>query len=134
MRRVLSTEERRAEARRPGLPSVVRRGEGGPFSVLYFSNSVVRGGAVVHILTLLHGLDRRQYRPFLVCTPEVAEQLRPDLPADVEPVALRLRRPGDLGAARCLARLLRARRIDILHSHLFFASVFASPIGWLCRV
>lgn len=105
-----------------------------PLSVVYFSNSLVRGGAEEHILTLLRGLDRDRFRTHLVCTPEVGRELRRDLPDDVEMTLLRLRRPGDAAAALALARLLRARRTDILHSHLFYASLFASPVGWLCRV
>ena len=103
-------------------------------SVLYFSNALTRGGAEEHIVTLLRGLDRRQFRPLLVCTPEVAGRLRSDLPGDVEFIPLRLRKPGHLAAALRLARIIRGRRVDILHSHLFYGSLFASPIGWLCRV
>jgi glycosyltransferase involved in cell wall biosynthesis len=107
---------------------------GRPLSVVYFSNSLARGGAEEHILTLVRGLDRSRFRAHLVCTPEVERALRADLPPDVEATALRLRRPGHVGAALALARLLRRRRPDILHSHLFYASLFASPIGRLCRV
>lgn len=103
-------------------------------SVLYFSNTLARGGAEEHILTLLRGLDRSRFRAHLVCTPEVAEKLSPDVPADVDLIPLRLRKPGDLSTARLLARILRARRVDVLHSHLFYSSLFASPIGKLCRV
>ncbi len=106
----------------------------GLLSVLYFSNSLVRGGAEEHVLTLLRGLDRTAFRPYLVCTPEVAAALRPDLPDDVKMIPLTLRKPAHLGAAFELARILRSRRIDVLHSHLFYGSLFASPIGWLCRV
>jgi glycosyltransferase involved in cell wall biosynthesis len=105
-----------------------------PLSVLYFSNTLARGGAEEHILTLLRGLDRRQFRPLLVCAPEVAEQLRPDLPSDVELIPLPLRKPAHLPAALRLARILRRRQVSILHSHLFYSSLFASPIGWLCGV
>lgn len=86
------------------------------------------------MLTLLRGLERAQFRPHLACTPEVAEQLRTDLPADVETTTLRLRSPRHIGAAWRLAGLLRSRRVDILHSHLFYASLFASPVGSLVRV
>ncbi len=103
-------------------------------SILYFSNSLVRAGAEEHILTLLHGLDRQLFRAHLVCMPQVAEQVRRDLPGDVGLTALHLRHPRQLGAARRLGRLLRTQRVDILHSHLFYASLFASPIGRLCRV
>jgi len=105
-----------------------------PLSVLYFSNELVRGGAEEHMLTLLRGLDRKIFRPLLVGTPEVIEQLKPDLPEDVEVTIQRLRSPRDLSAAWHLGRVLRTRRVDILHSHLFYASLFASPLGRLCRV
>jgi glycosyltransferase involved in cell wall biosynthesis len=103
-------------------------------SVLYFSNALTRGGAEEHIVTLLRGLDRHQFRPLLVCTPEVAGQVRSDLPGDVELIPLCLRKPSHLVAALHLARIIRERRVAVLHSHLFYGSLFASPIGWLCRV
>ena len=105
-----------------------------PLSLLYFSNTLARGGAEEHILTLLKGLDRRHFRLHLVCTPQVAEKLRPDIPSDVELVPLFLRKPSQIGSALRLARIIRERRVDILHSHLFYSSLFASPIGWSCRV
>ena len=108
------------------------RGE--PISVLYFSNTLARGGAEEHMLTLLRGLDRKYFRLHLVCTPLVAEKLRPDLPGDVELIPLALRKPSAVGAAVRLARIIRERRVGILHSHLFYSSLFASPIGRLCGV
>jgi glycosyltransferase involved in cell wall biosynthesis len=103
-------------------------------SVLYFSNSLARGGTEEHILTLLRGLDRSRFRPALICTPEVAEMIRGEVPDDVQLTALRLRGLTDGGAARALRRILRERCVDVLHSHLFYASLFASPIAKLCRV
>lgn len=103
-------------------------------SILEFSSTRVRAGAEEHILTLLRGLDRECFRLYLVCTPELAEQLRPDVPADVEMVPLRLEGPSQVSAALDFARILRERRIDILHSHMFYSSLVASPIGWLCRI
>lgn len=105
-----------------------------PLTVAYFSNAEVRGGAEEHILTLLRGLDRTRFRPLLVCTPETAAKLGADVPADVTVIPLRLHRLRDLGPAYRLARVLRERRVDILHAHLFYSSLFASPVGWLCRV
>jgi glycosyltransferase involved in cell wall biosynthesis len=103
-------------------------------SVLYFSNESARGGAEQHILTLLQGLNRDRFEPILVCTPKLATLLEPDVPGDVDIIPLSLRKPTDVHAAFQLVRILRTRRIDILHSHLFYASLYASPIGWLCRV
>src|SRR6185503_9727260 len=112
--------------RRGGAPAVI--------SVLYFSNSLARGGTEEHILTLLRGLDRSRFRAAFVCTPEVAEAMRRDVPADVELTPMRLRAPRHVGAARALRLLVRAHRVDVVHSHLFYASLFASPIAKLARV
>ena len=105
-----------------------------PLSVAYVTNALVRGGAEEHVLTLLRGLDRARFRPLLVCTPETRAKLDGDVPADVEVVPLSVRRPRDVGPALRLGRLLRARRVDVLHAHQFYSSLFASPIAWLCRV
>jgi glycosyltransferase involved in cell wall biosynthesis len=57
-----------------------------------------------------------------------------DIPEDVSVFSLKLQNPLQLVAAAQLARILRRERIDILHSHLFYGSRYASPIGWSCRV
>ena len=105
-----------------------------PISVLFFTNTCARGGAEEHMLTLLRGLDRTYFRMLLVCPSELAEKLRPDLPSDVELLALCLQKPFQIRAAWRLGMILRKKRVDVLHSHLFFSSLFASPIGWLCRI
>ncbi|HLJ17357.1 MAG TPA: glycosyltransferase family 4 protein [Bryobacteraceae bacterium] len=103
-------------------------------SVVHFTNSVARGGVEEHILTLLGGLDRRQFRLQFVCTPDVAEQMRPDLPSDVTLYPLHFRKPSAALSALRLMRILRQCRADILHSHLFYSSLFASPVGRACGV
>ncbi len=103
-------------------------------SVLYFTNGKARGGAEEHILTLLRGLDRSRFRPYLACTPVVAECLAKDLPADVEVFPVSFCGLREVAGGVRLARFIRRHNIDILHSHLFYSSFFASPVGWLCRV
>jgi len=105
-----------------------------PIPVLYFTNSIVRGGAEEHILTLLRKLDRSVFRPLLVCPPECAEMLRPDLPGDVLVVSLKYEFPYQINRARRLARILSDYRVGILHSHLFGSSLAASPVGRLSGV
>jgi len=105
-----------------------------PIPVLYFSNEQTRGGAEEHLLTLLRGLDRTYFRPLLACPPELVEKLRPDLPSDVEVFPISLRTFCHVGAMLRLARILRERAVKILHSHLFYASLFASPIAWMSGV
>ena len=106
----------------------------GPLSVLHFTNDVARGGVEEHILTLMRGLDRSCFRLHWACPSEVAEKIRLDLPADVELIPLLLRKPSQLASAARLAGIIRRCRIDVLHSHQFYASLFASPIGAVCRV
>lgn len=103
-------------------------------SVLHFCNEIVRGGAEQHILTLLCGLSREYFDLHLVCTPQLAESLKPDLPADVEVLPLEFRKPWQVNAALQLAEILRSRRVDIVHSHIFYASLLASPVAWSCSV
>lgn len=105
-----------------------------PLRVLYFLNSLAPGGAEGHVLLLVQGLDRSRFTVSLACPAELGRTLQADLPADVELIPLRLRGPTDVWAAFRLALLIARRRIDILHSHLSFGSLFASPIGWACRV
>jgi len=102
--------------------------------VLHFSNALARGGAEEHVLTLLRGLSREYFQLHLVCTPVVAKLLEKDLPQDVEVFPLSFYKPQQAATALGLAKILRQRRIQILHSHLFYASLFASPVGWACRV
>jgi glycosyltransferase involved in cell wall biosynthesis len=101
---------------------------------LYYTYTTVRAGVEDHILTLLKGLDRSCFRLHLACPPALAELLRPDLPPDVAVFPVSQFVDGWLRGGRRLARYLREQRIDILHSHMFLSSLFASPVGWLCRV
>jgi glycosyltransferase involved in cell wall biosynthesis len=106
----------------------------GPISLAIFSNTQERGGAEEHILTLLRGLDRKFFRPHLICSPEVAGKLQPDLPSDVALYPLTLHSPFHWASAIRLAHYLRRQRVEILHSHLFYSSLFGSPIGRFCGV
>jgi glycosyltransferase involved in cell wall biosynthesis len=107
---------------------------GGPIPVMQFCNTSVRAGAEEHILTLLRGLDRKEFRLHLVCGPEVADAVRSDLPRDVELLPLLYPSPSHVAGAAQLRRWIGERRIQVLHSHLFRSSLCASPVGWMCRV
>lgn len=103
-------------------------------SVLQFTNSSARGGVEEHVLMLLRGLDRRRFKLHFVCPPELVHKVRADVPPDVELIPLYLEWPTQIAAIMRFVRILRSRRIDVLHSHAFAASMAASPLGWLCRV
>lgn len=105
-----------------------------PISVLHFTNSTARGGVEEHILQLLSGLDPQRFVQRWVCSPETAALVRPDVPDGVELIPLHFRKPAQWRGAFSLARILKSARVDILHSHLFYSSLFASPVGRLRRV
>jgi glycosyltransferase involved in cell wall biosynthesis len=105
-----------------------------PICVLHFTNATVRAGAEEHILTLLRGLSRQDFRLNLVCDPEIADIMRPDVPEGVELIPLSFRRLGEWTSAFRLKDILRSKRVDVLHSHLFWSSLFASPVGHFCGV
>jgi glycosyltransferase involved in cell wall biosynthesis len=86
------------------------------------------------MLTLLRGFDRKRFRLFLVCPEEVAELLAGDVPPDVTVLRLGLRSPRQAGAMLRLGAFLRRERIAVVHSHLFYASLFASPVARACGV
>ena len=103
-------------------------------SILHFSNSTLWGGVEAHICGLLRGLSRDLFRVQLVCDPTVYERFRGALPQDVEVTPLALSSPKHVVAAAQFARLLLRRKLQIVHSHMFWSSLFASPIAWACRV
>ncbi len=105
-----------------------------PIPLTFFSNSLQRGGVEEYVLSLLRGLDRERFRLSWVCPPALAERMQPDVPAEVKIIPLWLGSPRHVSAAAALARLLRRVRPGILHSHLFRASLFASPMGRACGV
>ena len=104
----------------------------GQLRLMFFMNTIVRGGAEEHVLTLLRGLSRKYFQLSFVCPPILADEMRADLPSDVKLFPLRLRGLRDVAAAVHFAAILRRERVDILHSHLFYGSLFASPVAWAC--
>jgi glycosyltransferase involved in cell wall biosynthesis len=98
-------------------------------TVCMFDNERVRGGAEEHMLCLLRGLDRRRFRPLLVCPVELLALLRPELPEDVVVLPLGLYSHRQFGLMWELSSFLRREQVDVLHSHGFRPSLLASPVG-----
>lgn len=103
-------------------------------SILYFTNSTLWGGVEEHICGLLRSLSRRLFSAHLVCDPTIYKRFRAACPADVDITPLAFSSPVHLGAAVQFARLLLRKQFQIVHSHMFWSSLFASPIAWACRV
>ena len=103
-------------------------------SLLQFTNAVARGGAEEHVLMLLRGLDRKLFRLYFACTPALAERVAADVPKDVELIRVDLQQPYQLGQMWRFGSILRERRIQIVHSHMFYSSLCASPVAWFSGV
>ncbi len=106
----------------------------GKISVAYFMNTEVRAGVENHVLSFLRRLNRDLFRLCVIAPPRLCALYGKDLPEDVAVLPLRLAQFSDWKAMRTLVAFLHSHRIDILHSHPFYASVFASPLGRLAGV
>ncbi|MGH9342626.1 MAG: glycosyltransferase [Terriglobia bacterium] len=106
----------------------------GRISVLHFTNSSLWGGVEGHVCGLLCNLSRSTFRVHLVCDPALYERFRQAIPADIAITPLVLSSPKHLASALRFARLLRREQPQVVHSHMFWSSLFASPIAWACRV
>lgn len=92
------------------------------------------GGAERQLPHILRRLDAARYQ-LIVCSLTTDGPIGAELRQQgVEVVALGARKCTDLGVLVRLARLLRRRRVDILHAHLFHSNVVARLIGRVCRV
>lgn len=103
-------------------------------SVCMFTNAAIRAGAENHMLDLLQRLDRDHFELSLACPEPLLKLLEGDLPAHVRTVAISIRRPTDWHAMASFCAFLRRARIQIVHSHGFYSSLFASPLAKLAGV
>jgi glycosyltransferase involved in cell wall biosynthesis len=103
-------------------------------TVLHFTSAPVRGGAEEHMLMLLRQLDSSRYRPMLAAHPKLLAMVRSELPDNVESFPLELQSLRDLRGAWRLWRVMREKRVDIVHSHMFQASRLASPLAFIAGV
>lgn len=125
----------RAPAARGGDgPSGILAAPARPLRVAHFTNSFVRGGAEEHILGLLRALDAARFRQWLVCPPELAEAMEGDLPAGAAIYPIHLRRLRDWPTGVRWASWLGRERMDIVHSHLFYSSLFGTPLARMAGV
>jgi glycosyltransferase involved in cell wall biosynthesis len=103
-------------------------------SILHFTNSTLWGGVEEHICRLLGSLSRIWFRAHLVCDPILYERFRAAIPEDVDITPLEFSSPRHVSSALRFGKLVRQGRFQVVHSHMFWSSLFASPIAWACRV
>ena len=103
--------------------------------VLYFLNSGTRGGVEEHVLCLLRLLDREAFDPVLVCPAALLKLIEPELKAyNVRCYPLCIRQWTHFKDIRAYLRILREEKPDIVHSHLFYATLYAAPLAKLAGV
>lgn len=82
------------------------------------------GGAEQVILRLAASLDRRRFLPLICCLDEPGPFAAEASRSGVEVVALHKRGRFDVRVLRPLVHLLRGRRIDVVHTHLWSANLW----------
>ncbi len=116
-----------------------RVGKGGKFTVnkirvVYLTTDSRIGGAEKNIISLVTHLDRDRYESrVVVLLPggELIEELRG---CGIEAECLGMRSKFDFLAVFKLYRLLKGKRVDILHTYLFHANILGRVVGRLAKV
>ncbi|MGH9485493.1 MAG: glycosyltransferase family 4 protein, partial [Terriglobales bacterium] len=98
--------------------------------IVHCSHALTRGGAEVHMLTLLRGLSAERFQLYLSCPPALLSQL-PELPPHVRLAPPAPPRPWSAAAGWAWRSFLRRERIQIVHAHLSSTSRAVMPWVWL---
>jgi len=107
----------------------------GKINLLIFLNSLVVGGVERHVIDLIRRIDHEKYHIYLVIPPGLMKILKNELSRlEVDVVELEIRSWLQVKEIVRLIKVLRKNRIDIVHSHDYYASRFGSPIAKLCGV
>lgn len=99
-------------------------GDGRPVRVAFVIWSLGLGGAEQVVIRLAAALDRRRFSPIICCLNEPGQFAPQAQSAGIEVLAFHKRGPIDLGMLRSLSAAFRDRRIDVVHTHLWGASVW----------
>jgi glycosyltransferase involved in cell wall biosynthesis len=103
--------------------------------ILHYLTSKSIGGAEEYALSLLGAMADYGFVPYLAAPPQLLEAVKQRLGAiDLRCVAIEQRSPLDWRPSKRFLNFLRAEQIDLVHSHLFVASLFASPLARLAGV
>ena len=106
---------------------------GRKINILQYIETSGPGGAETVLMNLARNLDRNRFNPSVVIhrSDWLHEQLsKADIPTRVIPC----QRSWDIGFLRKFIRACREQQIDIIHSHLFGAGLYACLAGFILRV
>ncbi|MFA6635891.1 MAG: glycosyltransferase family 4 protein [Candidatus Omnitrophota bacterium] len=103
--------------------------------VIYFLNTLARGGVEEHVLRLIENLDKDRFEPVLVCPREVIDLIRDEIERlMIKVYSVRIRGWRRIGQINKFFRILKAERPDIVHTHLFQATMYAAPLAKMAGV
>lgn len=102
--------------------------------IMFLINSLQPAGAETFLVNHVRHLDRSHYEPIVCYMKPGGELLKSLQSLGVEVICLNERRRPDVTTLIRLYRLLRARRIDILQTHVLYAGIVGRLVGWLARV
>ena len=89
------------------------------------------GGAERQLLELFRGLDRRRFGPYLVCLEEGGPVARGARELDVPVYTVTRRWRWDLGVIFRLRRVIKERRVSIVHAYLGLPGFYGTMAGKL---
>ena len=102
--------------------------------IAYIIWSLGLGGAEQVLIGLAAGLDRTRFEPVIICLNEPGQFAELATRQGVEVIALHKRGRVDVGMVARLIRLLRVRRIDVVHTELWGANVWGRIAARLAGV
>ena len=88
-----------------------------PTRVAYIVHTFDVGGLERCVAHFANHLDRAQFRPIVICLSRSGTAAQWIVDDDVQIIEMRKRPGNDVGVVRRLARTLRERHVDVVHSH-----------------
>ena len=102
--------------------------------ILHLTTDSRIGGAEKIIISLATHLDKHRYESKVVALLPGGELIEGLRDKGIEAECLGMRNKFDLRAIYKLSRIIREKKIDILHTHLFHANVLGRMVGRLAKV
>ncbi|HPJ72625.1 MAG TPA: glycosyltransferase, partial [bacterium] len=98
-------------------------------NILITTSVLDRRGAEKMILELASRLDRDRFQPLVLCLRPQTDMAEDFARAGVEVAVLGMRAYFEYRALRAFRRLIRDRRIDLVHTHLYRDAVYGRILG-----
>ena len=107
-----------------------RPAKAAPARILHFLSEPVRGGIEEHVLSILTALPSYGFEPHLAARSGLLAQMSSELDAArVRTIAVENSSLMNRASVALLRNYLVTRNIDLVHSHTFLSSMFASPVA-----